>query len=159
MLAIVLAATVVTGCGEAGTTAAPGLRYAVFLGQMVAAREGIQTTLTELVAAGSGAGPAQTADQVRSSAESIAAIAADQRAWLEENPPADCYADAHHAAGAVVESLSDASTAAIGWADAMDSPELGDPATAYAAFTASAQRVLGDADGLGQELDAVTCLD
>ena len=160
LTALALAAVLaVTACSGGGASAAPALRYAVFLGQMVSARESIQEALTNLVAAGNGAAAGQTADDVRSSAESIAAIAADQRDWLDENPPADCYVEAHHAAATVVESLSDASTAALGWADAMDSPELDDPATAYAAFASAAQVVLGDADGLGQALDETVCLD
>jgi hypothetical protein len=158
-LGLVLATTVVIGCGGGGASAAPALRYAVFLGQMVQAREQIETSLSSLVDAGSGAAPGQTPDQVRAGAESIGAIAAEHRAWLEENPPADCYADAHLAASGVVEGLTDASATALGWADAMDSPELADPGTAYATFTDSARRLLDDADTLQQALDATTCLE
>ena len=157
-LALVLAG-LLGACSGVDASAAPGLRYAVFLGQMVAASEAIETGIQDLVEAGSGAGIGKDADDVRASAESLAAIAAEQQAWLDENPPADCYHGAHALAGRVADELRAASTRVIEWADAMEQPALADPTAAFAEVVAVSGSVQDVVDQLGAEMDAVTCLD
>jgi hypothetical protein len=149
----------VAACGGAGASTAPALRFAVFLGQMVQAREAVEAAVGDLVAAGSGSTAGMTAGEVRTAAESLAVVAADQRDWLAENPPAPCYEAAHHAAGTVADSLGAASTAALDWAHAMDEPELGDATAGFQAFSAAAQAALGDVETLGLELEESTCLE
>jgi hypothetical protein len=156
---VLVASLVLAGCGGAGASTAPALRFAVFLGQMVQAREQVEAAVGALVAAGSGSTAGMTATEVRTAAESLADVAVDQRAWLEENPPAPCYEGAHHAAATVADSLGAASTAALGWADAMDAPELGDATAGFQAFSAAAQDALGDVETLGVELEGATCLE
>ena len=80
-------------------------------------------------------------------------------AWLAANPPADCYREAHDVAMELTRALRDASTRAIDWADALDQPELSDPAEALADVQAASEAVTGNVTDLTVRMDAVTCLD
>jgi hypothetical protein len=160
VLALVAVAVAVAACsGGVASTPAPAFRYAIFLTQMIEAREAILGSVEGLVSAGSGTGTGQTKEAIRETAEDLARIVDDQRAWLAENPPADCYAEAHAAAGLVADALSTASTAAIGWADAMDAPALADPGEAFAAFQVAARDLADEAESLGAVMEATSCLE
>lgn len=159
-IGVLAAAVLIAGCGAVNApSAAPALRYAVFLAEMLETREGIEGSVTSLIEAGSGAGVGMTAEEVRTAAESLSARITDQRAWLADNPPAECYADVHGAAATFLDSLKDVTTAAIGWADAMGSPELLDPADAFATFRTEGIAAQEDALALSGQLDANACLD
>ena len=159
LLGIALAVSVLAGCSGAGASAAPALRYAVFLTQMLEARNALEGSVTSLIEAGSGVGAAMDATAVRTAAEDLASDISERRAWLADNPPADCYAEVHAAAGTFLDSLKDVTTAAVGWADAMESPELLDPADAFATFRSEGIAAQEDALALSGQLDANACLD
>lgn len=149
----------VGACSGAGASAAPELRFAVFLGQMVAARDAVEARVKALTDAGLAAATGAGTDDVRTAAEELGDIATQQGAWLAANPPADCYREAHDVAMELTRALRDASTRAIDWADALDQPELSDPAAALADVQAASEAVTGNVTDLTARMDAVTCLD
>lgn len=155
-LAVVLAAC---GGGDSGRTAAPALRYSVFLAQMLIAQDAVEGTVRSLMEAGSGVAPAMSTADVQQSAASLAEAAATQRTWLAENPPAACYEAAHAQAGVVTASLDDVATALAELAEAQTTDGGSGAAEAFANVAAVGQSALGDAQDLQAALDAVTCLD
>jgi hypothetical protein len=132
------------------TSAAPRLAYAAFLGRVIDDR----TTVDRLNANLSAAVQAQDVVATRPAAVAILDFVDQERDWLRDNPPADCYAAAHQGAGAMLDAYSTAAEAFITWADTGGGlaglAALGDAVdlaqTAAAASTA-----------FGQTLDATRC--
>lgn len=131
-------------------TGDPRLLYAEFLLRLDDDRAtvaGLNRTLQ--VAAEAGDRPA-----ARRASIDILDFADAERDWLREHPPAACFADAHTAAGTMLEAYAATADAFIAWADA------GNGLDGLAAFRRAleAAGVAGDAmTGLGRELEATTC--
>jgi hypothetical protein len=91
----------------------PGLAYAAFLRRINDDR----ATVERLNSALSGAAQAQDPGAVRRAAVDILDFVDAERDWLRENPPADCYAEAHASAGAMLDAYGAAADAFIAWAE------------------------------------------
>lgn len=95
------------------TSAAPRLAYAAFLRRVNDDR----ATVDRLNAHLSTAVQAQDAAATRPAAVAILDFVDQERDWLRDNPPADCYAAAHQGAGAMLDAYGTAADAFIKWAD------------------------------------------
>jgi hypothetical protein len=95
------------------TSAAPRLAYAAFLGRLNQDR----ATVERLNANLSAAVQAQDVAAARPAAVAILDFVDQERDWLRDNPPADCYAAAHQGAGAMLDAYGTAADAFIKWAD------------------------------------------
>ena len=91
---------------------------------------------------------------VRSSAVGILQLADRERDWLAANPPARCYADAHTAAGAMVDAYADVAERAIAWSE---SEEGLDALGALAELIAGAGAARDALTDLAAALEATTC--
>ena len=60
---------------------------------------------------------AQDLAAARPAAIAILAFVDQERDWLRDNPPADCYAAAHASAGAMLDAYGTAADGFIKWAD------------------------------------------
>src|SRR5206468_1757734 len=94
-------------------TGDPRLAYAEFLLRVNDDR----TTVQRLNAALSTAAQAQDPAAVRTAAVAILDFVDGERDWLRDHPPADCYAAAHTAAGAMLDAYGAAADRFIHWAD------------------------------------------
>jgi hypothetical protein len=131
-------------------TGAPRLAYAAFLLRINDDR----ATFGTLNSALSSAAQAQDPDAVRRAAVDILDFVDSERDWLRDNPPADCYAEAHASAGAVLDAYGSAADAFISWA-ASGGGIAGLGALSKAADAAQAA---GDAlSSFGHVLDATRC--
>ncbi len=89
----------------------PLLVWVEFLAHLNEARstvEGLNGALTR-------AAEAQDADAVRKAAVDILDFVDVERDWLRDHPPADCYADAHGAATAMLDAYGTAAERFIDW--------------------------------------------
>ena len=131
-------------------TGNPRLAYAEFLLRVNDDR----TTVQRLNAALSTAAQAQDQPAVRTAAVAILDFVDGERDWLREHPPADCYAAAHAAAGAMLDAYGTAADAFIHWAD------TGGGLAGLAAFgdALDAAQTAGTAlDAFGRTLETTTC--
>ena len=121
-------------------TGPPLLAWAEFLAHLNEARstvEGLNGALTR-------AAEAQDADAVRAASVDILDFVDVERDWLRDHPPADCYAEAHGAASAMLDAYGTAAERFIDWSSSGGGlaglPALGVAVeaaeTARAAFTA-----------------------
>ena len=131
-------------------TGAPRLAYAEFLLRVNDDR----TTVQRLNAALSTAAQAQDPKAVRTAAVAILDFIDGERDWLRQHPPADCYAAAHAAAGAMLDAYGTAADAFIHWADTGGGlaglAALGDALDA-------AQTASTALDAFGHSLETTTC--
>jgi len=95
------------------TSVAPPLAYAAFLRRVNSDR----TTVERLNANLSAAVRAGDPRAARPAAVAILDFVDQERDWLRDNPPADCYAAAHAAAGAMLDAYGSAADGFIRWAD------------------------------------------
>ena len=95
------------------TSAAPRLAYAAFLGRLNQDR----ATVERLNANLSDAVQAQDVAAARPAAVAILDFVDQERDWLRDNPPAECYAAAHQGAGTMLDAYGTAADAFIKWAD------------------------------------------
>ena len=131
-------------------TGAPRLAYAEFLLRVNDDR----TTVQRLNAALSTAAQAQDPKAVRTAAVAILDFIDGERDWLRQHPPADCYAAAHAAAGAMLDAYGTAADAFIHWAD------TGGGLAGLAAFgdALDAAQTAGTAlDAFGRTLETTAC--
>ena len=131
-------------------TGDPRLAYAEFLLRVNDDR----TTVQRLNAALSTAAQAQDPKAVRTAAVAILDFIDGERDWLRQHPPADCYAAAHAAAGAMLDAYGTAADAFIHWAD------TGGGLAGLAAFgdALDAAQTAGTAlDAFGRTLETTTC--
>jgi hypothetical protein len=131
-------------------TGDPRLAYAAFLIRVNDDR----TTVQRLNAALSTAAQAQDPKAVRTAAVAILDFIDGERDWLRQHPPADCYAAAHVAAGAMLDAYGTAADAFIHWADTGGGlaglAALGDALDA-------AQTASTALDAFGHSLETTTC--
>lgn len=131
-------------------TGNPRLAYAEFLLRVNDDR----ATVQRLNAALSTAAQAQDQPAVRTAAVAILDFVDGERDWLREHPPADCYAAAHAAAGAMLDAYGKAADAFIHWAD------TGGGLAGLAAFgdaIDAAQTASTALDAFGRTLETTTC--
>lgn len=128
----------------------PRLAYAEFLLRLDAARADVQDLNSTLVVAAE-AGDKAT---VRATAVDILQFADRERDWLLTHPPAACYADAHDAAGAMLEAYATVAERAIDWADADTGLETLDALADVVTAAGDARVAL---EGLAGELEVATC--
>jgi hypothetical protein len=95
------------------TSVAPRLAYAAFLRRLNDDRATVDRLNANLSAAVQAQDPVAT----RPAAVAILDFVDRERDWLRDNPPADCYADAHQEAGAMLDAYGMAADAFIKWAD------------------------------------------
>ena len=95
-------------------TGDPRLAYAEFLLRVNDDRTAVNGLNNEL----STAAQAQDPVAVRRASVAILDFIDGERDWLREHPPATCYADAHEAAGAMLDAYGEAADRFIRWADA-----------------------------------------
>ena len=91
---------------------------------------------------------------MRTAAVAILDFVDGERDWLREHPPADCYAAAHAAAGAMLDAYGKAADAFIHWAD------TGGGLAGLAAFgdaLDAAQTASTALDAFGRTLETTTC--
>jgi hypothetical protein len=113
-----------------------------------------RTTVQRLNAALSTAAQAQDPPAVRTAAVAILDFVDGERDWLHQHPPADCYAAAHAAAGAMLDAYGVAADAFIHWAD------TGGGLAGLAALgdALDAAQTAGTAlDAFGHSLETTTC--
>ena len=131
-------------------TGDPRAAYAAFLLRVNDDR----TTVQRLNAALSTAAQAQDPPAVRTAAVAILDFVDGERDWLRDHPPADCYAAAHTAAGAMLEAYGAAADKFIHWADTGGGlaglAALGDALDA-------AQTASTALDAFGRALETTTC--
>ena len=131
-------------------TGAPRLAYAEFLLRVNDDR----TTVQRLNAALSTAAQAQDPKAVLTAAVAILDFIDGERDWLRQHPPADCYAAAHAASGAMLDAYGTAADGFIHWAD------TGGGLAGLAAFgdALDAAQTAGTAlDAFGHSLETTTC--
>jgi hypothetical protein len=132
------------------TSTAPRLAYAAFLKRVNEDR----TTVERLDANLSTAVQAQDPVAARPAAVAILDFVDQERDWLRDNPPADCYAAAHASAGAMLDAYATAADGFITWADA------GGGLTGLAALTDAvdlAHKAADASTAFGRALDATRC--
>ena len=95
------------------TSAAPRLAYAAFLRRVNEDRATVERLNGDLSAAVQAQDPIAT----RPAAVAILDFVDQERDWLRDNPPADCYAAAHQGAGAMLDAYGTAADSFITWAD------------------------------------------
>ena len=95
------------------TSAAPRLAYTAFLGRLNKDRATVDRLNANLSAAVQAQDPVAT----RPAAVAILDFVDQERDWLRDNPPADCYAAAHQGAGTMLDAYGTAADAFIKWAD------------------------------------------
>ena len=132
-----------------GAEPEPLVGWLTFLDRMNGARTSAQALNGELREAGE----AQDVDAVRRTAGEMADLVASERAWLSENPPADCYADAHTAADDLLAAYGEVATQATRWADTSGLAALSALADLYVAVEDAAAA----AAAAGQSLEGVGC--
>jgi hypothetical protein len=145
-----LAATARPATAPPRTSAAPKLAYAAFLKRVNADR----ATVERLNANLSTAVQAQDPVAARPAAVAILDFLDQERDWLRDNPPADCYAAAHATAGAMLDAYGAAANGFITWADS------GGGLNGLAALTDAvdlAQKAETALTAFGQALDATSC--
>jgi hypothetical protein len=129
----------------------PRLLYAEFLLRLDDARAEVAPLNTALVRAAR----VGNATGVKSAAVAILQFTDRERDWLLGHPPTACYANAHEAAGSMLEAYATVADRAIEWTTA----ETGLPAlealTRVLAATDEAQAALIE---LGEALESSTCL-
>jgi hypothetical protein len=130
----------------------PRLAFAEFLLRLEAARGEVQDLNATLIAAAEDGDPAT----VRATAVDILQFADGERDWLLAHPPAACYADAHEAAGTMLEAYATVAERAIDWVDADPGLEALDALADVLAAAEEARDALID---LGRDLEAATCRD
>jgi hypothetical protein len=91
----------------------PRLAYAAFLLRVNDDRSRVET----LNAAVTTAAQAQDPGAVRTAAVDILDFVDTERDWLRDNPPAECYAEAHASADAMLVAYGAAADAFIAWAE------------------------------------------
>lgn len=128
----------------------PRLAYAEFLLRLDAARADVQDLNATMVVA------AEASDKptVRAAAVDILQFADRERDWLLTHPPAACYADAHDAAGAMLEAYATVAERAIDWADADTGLETLDALADVVTAAGDARVAL---DVLASELEVTAC--
>jgi hypothetical protein len=132
------------------TSAAPRLAYAAFLRRVNDDRATVDRLNANLSTAVQAQDPAAT----RPAAVAILDFADQERDWLRDNPPADCYAVAHQGAGAMLDAYATAADGFIKWADSGGG--LAGLATLGDAVDL-AQTAAGASTSFGQALDATRC--
>ena len=108
----------------------PRLAWAEFLAHLNDDRatvEGLNAALTT-------AAQAQDADAVKAASVDILDFVDVERDWLRQHPPAECYADAHSAATAMLDAYGAAADRFVDWTETGGGigglPALGDAVTA-----------------------------
>jgi hypothetical protein len=128
----------------------PALAYAEFLRRVNDDR----STVEALNGALSTAAQAQDPAAVRRAAVDILDFVDVERDWLRDNPPAECYANAHAAAGAMLEAYGAAADAFITWAETGGGfAGLGALADAVTAAESASDAL----EGFGRALEATSC--
>ena len=131
-------------------TGAPRLAWAAFLARVNEDR----ATVGALNAALQTAAQAQDPVAVRRAAVDILDFVDSERDWLRDNPPADCYADAHASAGAMLDAYGTAADAFVTWA------QTGGGIAGLGALSAAVDAAQTASDALttfGQVLGATAC--
>jgi hypothetical protein len=95
------------------TSAKPALAYAAFVKRVNDDRATVERLNQDL----SAAVQAQDLAATRKASVAVLDFADGEHDWLRENPPADCYATAHAAAGSMVDAYGKAANGFIKWAD------------------------------------------
>jgi hypothetical protein len=132
------------------TSTAPRLAYAAFLKRVNEDRTNVERLNANL----STAVRAQDPVAARPAAVAILDFVDQERDWLRDNPPADCYAAAHASAGAMLDAYGTAADGFITWADA------GGGLSALAALSDAvdqAQKAADASTAFAQALDATRC--
>ncbi len=128
----------------------PRLAYAEFLLRANEDRSTVDDLNTTLRAAID----LQDRDAVRKASVDILDFVDSERDWLREHPPAECYADAHGAANAMLAAYGTAADAFIAWSNA--TPGL--DALAALEHALEAANDAGDAlTAFAQALETTTC--
>ena len=135
---------------EPDPTANPATAYAAFVTRLIDDQAKVAAFNRRLLPA------AESGDQdtVRSTAVDILRFADGERDWLLANPPADCYADAHAAAGAMLEAYATVAERAIDWVDAAGLEAL----EAFGRVVAAGEDAQAALAILRDALEDVTCL-
>jgi len=131
-------------------TGDPRLAYAEFLIRVNDDR----STVQRLNEALSTAAQAQDPKAVRVASVAILDFVDVERDWLRQHPPAECYAQAHASANAMLEAYGTAADRFIAWA------ETGGGLAGLTALgdALDAAQAAGDAlDAFGKALEATTC--
>lgn len=128
----------------------PRLAYAEFLVRLDAARAEVQDLNETIVVAAE----ADDKPTVRAAAVDILQFADRERDWLLAHPPAACFADAHDAAGAMLEAYAAVAERAIDWVDADAGLETLDALADVVTAAGDARVAL---ETLAQELEATSC--
>jgi hypothetical protein len=131
------------------TSTAPRLAYAAFLKRVNEDRTNVERLNANL----------STAVRAHPVAARPAAVAIldfvdQERNWLRDNPPADCYAAAHASAGAMLDAYGTAADGFITWADP------GGGLSGLAALSDAvdqAQKAADASTAFGHALDATRC--
>jgi hypothetical protein len=136
--------------GPPRATGEPRLAYAEFLARV----NGDRTTVERLNQDLSTAVQAPDLDATRRASVAILDFADAERDWLRSHPPADCYAPAHAAAGAMLDAYATAADGFIHWT------ETGGGLAGLVALGDAVQAAQDAGDALtafGAALDATTC--
>jgi hypothetical protein len=132
------------------TTGDPRLAYAAFLLRANDDRSTVES-LNRALAAGV---DDQDRGAVRAASVDILAFVDSEHDWLRDHPPAACYADAHDAAGAMLDAYGTAADRFIAWSDAK--PGL-DSLVALGLAAQAADRAGEALSAFGRALEAATC--
>ena len=97
----------------ARTSEKPALAYAAFLKRVNDDRATVERLNQDL----SPAVQSQDLEATRKASVAILDFVDGEHDWLRDHPPADCYAAAHAAAGAMLDAYGKAADAFIKWAD------------------------------------------
>jgi hypothetical protein len=103
-----------TSPGAPRTSADTRLAYAEFLLHLDDARQSAQRLNYRLRQTGESGDTAGVVE----AAHDIGALTTRERTWLEDHPPADCYAEVHGAAGDLLDAYDDVARLALVWTEA-----------------------------------------
>lgn len=139
---------------EAARTAAPGtdprLAFAEFALRLGDAAKEAQQLNADLRAAAEDLDTAA----VERTAVDILDFVDNERDWLRDHPPVACYADAHEAAGEMLEAYGAVAEAALKWTGASGL----DAIAALADLGIAVEDATAEAQAFAKAFDAVSCL-
>ena len=131
-------------------TGHPALAYAEFLQRL----NGDRSTVDGLNSALATAAEAQDREAARTAAVRILDFVDTERDWLAGHPPAECYAPAHTAAGAMLDAYGSAADAFVTWSAAGGGL---DGLAALARAADAAQTAKDSLTTFGSVLQGTTC--